>query len=79
MTMRKAVIDIKKILVMLSVGSGIALFPCVGCLGDRAGGNHVQQVLSLTLHSRAALMSRQAWVHIRHGHTCQKTHQRSVH
>lgn len=58
---------------MMSVGSKIALFPCVGCLGNRTGGNHVQQVLSLTLHSRGGLMGRQAGVHIGHGHTCQET------
>lgn len=58
---------------MVSVGRKIALFPCVGCLGDRTGGNHVQQVLSLTLNSRAGLVSRQAGVHIGHSHTCQET------
>lgn len=58
---------------MMSVRSKIALFPCVGCLGDRTGGNHVQQVLSLTLDSRGGLMGRQAGVHIGHSHTCQET------
>lgn len=58
---------------MVSVGRKIALFPCVGCLGNRTGGNHVQQVLSLTLNSRAGLMGRQAGVHIGHSHTCQET------
>lgn len=57
---------------MMSVGSKIALFPCVGCLGDRTGGNHVQQVLSLTLDSRGGLMGRQAGVHIGHSHTCRQ-------
>lgn len=73
MIMRMAVIDIKR---DNSYGVGkkkIALFPCVGCLGDRTGGNHVQQVLSLTLHSRCGLMGRQAGVHIGHRHTCQET------
>lgn len=55
---------------MMSVGRKIALFPCVGCLGDRTGGNHVQEVLSLTLDSRGGLMGRQAGVHIGHSHTC---------
>ena len=55
---------------MMSVGRKIALFPCVGCLGDRTGGNHVQQVLSLTLNSRAVLVGRQAGVHVGHSHTC---------
>lgn len=58
---------------MMSVGRKIALFPCVGCLGDRTGGNHVQQVFSLTLNSRGGLMGRQAGVHIGHSHTCQET------
>lgn len=58
---------------MMSVRSKIALFPCVGCLGDRTGGNHVQQVLALTLDSRGGLMGRQAGVHIGHSHTCQET------
>lgn len=58
---------------MMSVGRKIALFPCVGCLGDRTGGNHVQEVLSLTLDSRGGLMGRQAGVHIGHSHTCQET------
>ena len=58
---------------MVQEESKIALFPCVGCLGDRTGGNHVQQVLSLTLHSRGGLMGRQAGVHIGHCHTCQGT------
>lgn len=58
---------------MMSVGSKIALFPCVGCLGNRTGGNHVQQVLSLTLHRRGGFMGRQAGVHIGHSHTCHKT------
>lgn len=55
------------------MGSEIALFPCVGCLGNGTGGNHVQQVLSLTLHSGGGLMARQAGVHVGHGHTCQAT------
>lgn len=58
---------------MMSVGNKIALFPCVGCLGDRTGGNHVQQVLSLTLDSRGGLMGRQAGVHVGHGHNCEET------
>lgn len=32
--MRMAVIDIKRVTVVMSVGSKIALFPCIGCLGD---------------------------------------------
>lgn len=57
---------------------GAALFPCIGCLGDRAGRNHVQQVLPLTLHSRTALVGRQAGVDVRHGHPCEETEERTV-
>lgn len=60
------------------VTGGAALFPCVGCLGNGAGRNHVQQVLPLTLHSRAALVGRQAGVDVRHGHACEGTEERSV-
>lgn len=62
----------------MSVGSEIALFPCVGCLGDRTGGNHVQQVLPLALHSRGGLVGRQAGVDVGHSHTCEETHQGSM-
>lgn len=55
-----------------------ALFPCIGCLGDRARRNHVQQVLPLTLHSRTGLVGRQAGVDVRHGHPCEETEERSV-
>lgn len=58
---------------------GPALFPCIGCLGDRAGRNHVQQVLPLTLHSRTGLVGRQAGVDVRHGHPCEETEERSGH
>ena len=47
-----------------------ALFPCVGCLGDGAGRDHVQQILPLALHGRAGLVGGQAGVHVRHGDTC---------
>lgn len=63
---------------MMSVGRKIALFPCVGCLGDRTGGNHVQQVLSLTLNSRAVLVGRQAGVHVGHSHTYRETNTKVV-
>lgn len=64
---------------MVSVGSKIALLPCICCLGDGTGGNHVQQIFSLTLNSRGGLMSGQAGVHISHSHTCQDTEKWSVH
>lgn len=72
MVMRMAVIGIRGIIAVMSVGRKIALFPCVGCLGDGTGGNHVQQVFSLTLHRRGGLVGRQARVHVGHGHTCQE-------
>lgn len=58
---------------MVSVESWAASFPCVGCLGDGTGGNHVQQVLSLTLNSRGGLVGRQAGVHVGHRHACGQT------
>lgn len=54
---------------MMSVGTKDLLFICVGCLGDGTGGNHVQQVLALTLHGRGAFMGSQAGVDVGHGHT----------
>lgn len=45
-----AVIDVKGAKRYGVKGSGIALFPCVCCLGDGAGGNHVQKIFSLTLN-----------------------------
>lgn len=62
---------------MERVGKSTVLFPCVGCLGDGAGGNHVQKVLSLALYSRGGLMGCQAGVHIGHGHTYTKTNNNS--
>lgn len=52
---------------------GTPLFPCIGRLGNRTGRNHVQQVLPLTLHSRAGLVGREAGVDVRHGHPCGET------
>lgn len=51
---------------------GVALFPCVGCLGNGTGGNHVQQVLPLTLHGGGGLVGGQAGVDVGHGHTCRE-------
>ena len=73
MIMRMAVIVLRGLIIMVSVGSKIALFPCVCSLGDRTGRNHVQQIFPLTLNSRGGLMSSQAWVHVGHSHTCQET------
>lgn len=53
--------------------AGTPLFPCIGRLGNRTGRNHVQQVLPLTLHSRAGLVGREAGVDVRHGHPCRET------
>lgn len=39
-------------------GLKIALFPCVGGLRDGPGGDHVQQVLAIALHSRRGLVGR---------------------
>lgn len=55
------------------VAVGAALFPCIGCLGNRTGRNHVQQVLPLTLHSRTGLVGREAGADVRHGHPCRET------
>lgn len=52
--------------------AGVALFPCVGCLGNGTGGNHVQQVLPLTLHGGGGLVGGQAGVDVGHGHTCRE-------
>lgn len=57
------------------VSGRVALFPCVGRLGDGAGGNHVQQVLPLTLHGRRGLVGGQAGVDVGHGNTCREIKQ----
>lgn len=47
-----------------------ALLPCICCLGNGAGRDHVQEVLSLTVHGRRRPVHRQTGVDISHGDTC---------
>ena len=59
--------------IVIVAGHGATLFPCVGCLGDGAGWDHVQQILPLALHGGAGLVGGEAGVHVRHRDTCRGT------